>query len=119
MALQGQQRRDELQVIGLIFHHHDRCHHACSGRLSARRRVNQKVLPLPSSESTPMVPPCSSTRRLESARPRPVPSYRRLALTSSCTNRSEEHTSELQSLAYLVCRLLLEKKKKYTKRNQL
>src|SRR2546425_6927412 len=34
--------------------------------------------------------------------------------------RSEEHTSELQSLAYLVCRLLLEKKKKtnecYTRR---
>src|SRR2546425_6118815 len=26
--------------------------------------------------------------------------------------RSEEHTSELQSLAYLVCRLLLEKKKR-------
>src|SRR2546425_8817468 len=31
--------------------------------------------------------------------------------------RSEEHTSELQSLAYLVCRLLLEKKKKMA--NQL
>src|SRR5687767_15652027 len=31
--------------------------------------------------------------------------------------RSEEHTSELQSLAYLVCRLLLEKKKK--KKQQL
>src|SRR6266404_4137531 len=29
--------------------------------------------------------------------------------------RSEEHTSELQSLAYLVCRLLLEKKKKTTR----
>src|SRR2546425_8197509 len=28
--------------------------------------------------------------------------------------RSEEHTSELQSLAYLVCRLLLEKKKRKT-----
>src|SRR2546423_11898918 len=28
--------------------------------------------------------------------------------------RSEEHTSELQSLAYLVCRLLLEKKKHVT-----
>src|SRR6478609_12123540 len=27
--------------------------------------------------------------------------------------RSEEHTSELQSLAYLVCRLLLEKKKNF------
>src|SRR3989441_4911242 len=30
---------------------------------------------------------------------------------SRCSERSEEHTSELQSLAYLVCRLLLEKKK--------
>src|SRR2546425_6555690 len=30
----------------------------------------------------------------------------------SPAERSEEHTSELQSLAYLVCRLLLEKKKK-------
>src|SRR2546425_2973149 len=30
--------------------------------------------------------------------------------------RSEEHTSELQSLAYLVCRLLLEKKKKKKRR---
>src|SRR5687767_15702922 len=34
------------------------------------------------------------------------------ALTQVETLRSEEHTSELQSLAYLVCRLLLEKKKK-------
>src|SRR2546425_8230711 len=31
--------------------------------------------------------------------------------------RSEEHTSELQSLAYLVCRLLLEKKKKRAPRD--
>src|SRR2546423_2871939 len=30
---------------------------------------------------------------------------------ASARVRSEEHTSELQSLAYLVCRLLLEKKK--------
>src|SRR5437899_8192655 len=29
------------------------------------------------------------------------------------SRRSEEHTSELQSLRHLVCRLLLEKKKKY------
>src|SRR5438093_3324111 len=33
-----------------------------------------------------------------------------------CESRSEEHTSELQSLTNLVCRLLLEKKKK-TKRH--
>src|SRR2546425_5178772 len=38
----------------------------------------------------------------EQARPDGAPIHR----------RSEEHTSELQSLAYLVCRLLLEKKKK-------
>src|SRR2546425_6042687 len=31
---------------------------------------------------------------------------------TTVASRSEEHTSELQSLAYLVCRLLLEKKKK-------
>src|SRR2546423_7104954 len=36
----------------------------------------------------------------------------RLALRAPTDPRSEEHTSELQSLAYLVCRLLLEKKKK-------
>src|SRR5687767_15734459 len=33
-------------------------------------------------------------------------------------DRSEEHTSELQSLAYLVCRLLLEKKKNKKKKTQ-
>src|SRR2546423_9971782 len=33
-------------------------------------------------------------------------------LIAEFEDRSEEHTSELQSLAYLVCRLLLEKKKK-------
>src|SRR5205823_7879395 len=35
-----------------------------------------------------------------------------LGVAGLCALRSEEHTSELQSLAYLVCRLLLEKKKK-------
>src|SRR5687767_14875562 len=34
-----------------------------------------------------------------------------VVLRSKVISRSEEHTSELQSLAYLVCRLLLEKKK--------
>src|SRR5205823_8913171 len=39
---------------------------------------------------------------------------RKIALSPPAlgAERSEEHTSELQSLAYLVCRLLLEKKKK-------
>src|SRR3712207_9484180 len=41
----------------------------------------------------------------------------RLAASACCSpaaqDRSEEHTSELQSRQYLVCRLLLEKKKKH------
>src|SRR5437763_12695900 len=36
---------------------------------------------------------------------------------SGLTSRSEEHTSELQSPMYLVCRLLLEKKKKHQQEN--
>src|SRR3712207_8574158 len=41
----------------------------------------------------------------------PEPGRRRIGDTRP--GRSEEHTSELQSRQYLVCRLLLEKKKKY------
>src|SRR6266581_4741702 len=39
----------------------------------------------------------------------------RAASARSCSSRSEEHTSELQSPVHLVCRLLLEKKKKLRK----
>src|SRR2546425_206016 len=38
--------------------------------------------------------------------------YAKSSAVGVAGRRSEEHTSELQSLAYLVCRLLLEKKKK-------
>src|SRR2546423_2297865 len=37
--------------------------------------------------------------------------WARITQPDGSSTRSEEHTSELQSLAYLVCRLLLEKKK--------
>src|SRR2546425_8356385 len=40
-----------------------------------------------------------------------TPPLKRLSVSCRLSVRSEEHTSELQSLAYLVCRLLLEKKK--------
>src|SRR5215203_7276179 len=44
---------------------------------------------------------------------RPAGWCRRTRWPTRCAaNRSEEHTSELQSRQYLVCRLLLEKKKK-------
>src|SRR5258708_25729976 len=39
------------------------------------------------------------------------------ALLAESPRRSEEHTSELQSPDHLVCRLLLEKKKKKTSKN--
>src|SRR5712672_4248635 len=48
----------------------------------------------------------SSVRRTPDRSSRPC-----RAPTSAVSARSEGHTSELQSLAYLVCRLLLEKKK--------
>src|SRR5947199_7808103 len=47
--------------------------------------------------------------------------WRAAAMASSRTmktRRSEEHTSELQSLRHLVCRLLLEKKKKKKKNTE-
>src|SRR2546426_4668929 len=47
------------------------------------------------------------SHRLRESQGRPGPGHGREAL------RSEEHTSELQSPCNLVCRLLLEKKKKY------
>src|SRR6266404_5771825 len=43
-----------------------------------------------------------------------MPILREIEVALSC-GRSEEHTSELQSLAYLVCRLLLEKKKQQSR----
>src|SRR5438874_7203669 len=43
---------------------------------------------------------------------------RRLRLVLGADARSEEHTSELQSRRDLVCRLLLEKKKKTKQKNQ-
>src|SRR5229473_8462376 len=51
-------------------------------------------------DALPIYDPRGSATEGEKRHPHPV------------DRRSEEHTSELQSLAYLVCRLLLEKKKK-------
>src|SRR5205809_5739725 len=42
-----------------------------------------------------------------------------LAAPSTTNYRSEEHTSELQSRLHLVCRLLLEKKKRMTSKRRL
>src|SRR3712207_7192112 len=60
--------------------------------------------PGPGSTGTATAP---SAPRGRPGRPGPTASPARIDMT-----RSEEHTSELQSRQYLVCRLLLEKKKK-------
>src|SRR5438309_6300516 len=52
--------------------------------------------------------PVSSLRRHNDPRKRNSSPYR----SNTLSRRSEEHTSELQSQFHLVCRLLLEKKKK-------
>src|SRR2546425_5339021 len=57
----------------------------------------------PSAAANPALPSVITSRG------RPI--FRATRFSNSPSHRSEEHTSELQSLAYLVCRLLLEKKK--------
>src|SRR5689334_24662478 len=62
-------------------------------------------------------PSPSTTPPSTDPRPRAVTSS--LSRERSRSLRSEEHTSELQSQFHLVCRLLLEKKKKAKRRSEL
>src|SRR3712207_8002718 len=68
---------------------------------SARARWPRHATRARGSSSTCTTSGCSARSRSRSATARPASAA-----------RSEEHTSELQSRQYLVCRLLLEKKKK-------
>src|SRR5437763_10946272 len=63
-------------------------------------------------DALPISPRSTSTATSRSAVPGSVISCWRCRASCRCRGRSEEHTSELQSPMYLVCRLLLEKKKK-------
>src|SRR3712207_8640578 len=83
-----------------------------------RSRVGGAPQPVPTDcrPQTPVVAAAVQRRRGRSAasrgrRPRPSPSRAAPRLSCLTFARSEEHTSELQSRQYLVCRLLLEKKK--------
>src|SRR5690349_22128358 len=57
----------------------------------------------------------TGVRRTEGWHRRPVTGSARCTTRRAATDRSEEHTSELQSRRDLVCRLLLEKKKETPK----
>src|SRR3712207_8251138 len=56
-------------------------------------------------------PWCSAMAPAQSGRAARIAWYQSSACDRVLVKRSEEHTSELQSRQYLVCRLLLEKKK--------
>src|SRR3712207_7305653 len=73
------------------------------GRRGSAARVRRQRAQLPpNGDPERSGPPGGQAKRLGGDADRPTKSSR----------RSEEHTSELQSRQYLVCRLLLEKKKK-------
>src|SRR5687767_15201812 len=78
-----------------------------SCRIGSRRRLQQPPSAGNTGLTTTPTPTLQDTEARTRIRPRPPPPPPPLPEPS----RSEEHTSELQSLAYLVCRLLLEKKK--------
>src|SRR3989442_9564213 len=93
---------------------------ASGGKLTARASNHSLGAPTPSSERSAL-PPMATTTRLTARRPAPEGGAHDagtdlagtgLAAGDARVDRSEEHTSELQSRPHLVCRLLLEKKKK-------
>src|SRR5437870_10880824 len=61
--------------------------------------------------------PYTTLFRSRRAGPHRAPRTASRACRSRRSRRSEEHTSELQSRGHLVCRLLLEKKKRYSTRS--
>src|SRR3712207_6934912 len=77
------------------------------------------ALPISSTRSSPRActsPPTRRCSRRAPSTPSSTTAWTRPAASRS-SRRSEEHTSELQSRQYLVCRLLLEKKKNKTMRS--
>src|SRR2546422_6183169 len=81
------------------------------------RRSEKSIGTVGSGGDPPLDSPITSTNTTPSARRNAVSSEsasRAPRLSRTTRRRSEEHTSELQSRLHLVCRLLLEKKKKRT-----
>src|SRR5690554_7265695 len=92
-------------------------------RARACSSSSRTTAPEPSDNTKPSRPAshgrlaaCGSSLRVDSARDAAKPPSPRPQVAIS--ERSEEHTSELQSRPHLVCRLLLEKKKKKQRKTQ-
>src|SRR5262245_63268040 len=85
-----------------------------SGAISAPKFWQAMVAtPTTRSLATPAVMTTAPPNDHPSSATRSAPCWRTASMPAS---RSEEHTSELQSLRHLVCRLLLEKKKQTLRR---
>src|SRR2546422_2101055 len=83
-----------------------------ASRLCAQPMLSSSSNRALSSTNTETSLPCAAARRRASAMRDGPPG--RYSVSLIAATRSEEHTSELQSRLHLVCRLLLEKKKKNT-----
>src|SRR5687767_15701311 len=75
-----------------------------------RRPPRSTLFPYTTLFRSPPTGPGAETQPYTAATGGPAAEESRAVRAASAGRRSEEHTSELQSLAYLVCRLLLEKK---------
>src|SRR2546425_7991515 len=81
-------------------------HRGCpAGKISLARRPRRWFAGAPRNFSAAGLIMTARASRVNRSKPSSRPAMTEFMF------RSEEHTSELQSLAYLVCRLLLEKKK--------
>src|SRR5947199_4525200 len=83
-----------------------------------RRPPRSTLFPYTTLFRSMVAPPGLVNSQQHGAVPRRLHSSQRLPEVGpgAAAHRSEEHTSELQSLRHLVCRLLLEKKKKKIER---
>src|SRR2546425_7776739 len=77
-----------------------------------RRPPRSTLFPYTTLFRSPARARCGGARDTRGARARGTGGAHAAVGIAGTLSRSEEHTSELQSLAYLVCRLLLEKKKR-------
>src|SRR5215475_14106230 len=86
----------------------------CSGLSTPMARSRLMIACTPGAD---VLPTCSATKLMRAiSEPLLIHSW---PVCQPSTDRSEEHTSELQSRENLVCRLLLEKKKKKNKNNAI
>src|SRR5437762_14053283 len=91
---------------------HSPCRRASPSSFLLNAPSPTEIYTLSLHDALPISPRASTSRPESSAKAgRPVATATAVAFETAFSARSEEHTSELQSPMYLVCRLLLEKKK--------